>query len=202
MSDAVSREAVEEYLRNNPHFIQEWVLKNVGKSELEEWLNGDQLSSLEEKNQFSVDRMQNQRNSITTNMFRDLVEGKRKLPSTYSTRTKEELLEMSQMELFMELIRDITNELDVNVLCHKILLNVSILTHSDRGSLFLVRGSGDKKTLVSKLFDVTEDSSLQESLHGEGTEIRVPFGVGIAGAVAESRTPINIKNAYEVSTCP
>lgn len=58
----------------------------------------------------------------------------------------------------MELIRDVANELDIDVLCHKILVNVGLLTDADRGSLFLVKGSGDDKYLIAKLFDVTQDT--------------------------------------------
>lgn len=57
----------------------------------------------------------------------------------------------------MELIRDIANELDIDVLCHKILVNVGLLTHADRGSLFLVSGDRQRQ-LVAKLFDVTQDT--------------------------------------------
>jgi cGMP-specific 3',5'-cyclic phosphodiesterase len=65
---------------------------------------------------------------------------------------------MDESELFMELIRDVANELDIDVLCHKILVNVGLLTHADRGSLFLARGPRDARYLVAKLFDVTVDT--------------------------------------------
>lgn len=58
----------------------------------------------------------------------------------------------------MELIRDISNELDINVLCHKILVNVCLLTHADRGSLFLTKGTSKNRYLVAKLFDVNQDT--------------------------------------------
>lgn len=60
----------------------------------------------------------------------------------------------------MELIRDISNELDIDVLCHKILVNVCLLTHADRGSLFLTASGGPNpnRELVAKLFDVTQDT--------------------------------------------
>ena len=59
----------------------------------------------------------------------------------------------------MELIKDIANELDIDVLCHKILVNVQLLTHADRGSLFLVKGnSPQSRYLHAKLFDVTQDT--------------------------------------------
>lgn len=108
-----------------------------------------------------------------------------------------DLEHLEESELFMELIRDIANELDIDVLCHKILKNVSMLTHADRGSLFLTRGMGVEKYLVAKLFDVRHDTSLEEAVKlARAEEIRIPFGVGIAGSVAQTKTYINIKDAY------
>lgn len=99
----------------------------------------------------------------------------------------------------MELIRDVANELDINVLCHKILVNVSLLTHADRGSLFLAKGHMDERYLVAKLLDVTQDSDFEEAMHKARSEdLRIPFGVGIAGYVAQSKQIINIKDAYTV----
>jgi hypothetical protein len=59
----------------------------------------------------------------------------------------------------IELILDISNELDINVLCHKILLNVGYLTQADKCSLFLARGPRDKRYLEAKLFDVDANTS-------------------------------------------
>ena len=75
-----------------------------------------------------------------------------------STLRRKQLDQMGESELFMELIRDVANELDIDVLCHKILVNVGLLTHADRGSLFLARGPRDGRYLVAKLFDVTVDT--------------------------------------------
>lgn len=116
-----------------------------------------------------------------------------------SSRRKSKLRDLDEKELFMELIRDIANELDINMLSHKILVNVSILTNSDRCSLFLVRGSRENKVLVSKLFDVTSESTLDESIRSEEDEICVPLGVGIAGHSAATGETINIRDAYSVS---
>ena len=66
---------------------------------------------------------------------------------------------LTEPELFMELIRDISTELDIDTLCHKILVNVGHLTHADRASLFLAQGPRDRRQLVAKLFDVTVDTS-------------------------------------------
>lgn len=65
---------------------------------------------------------------------------------------------LDEADFFMELIRDVATELDIDVLCHKILINVCLLTFADRGSLFLARGPADKRYLVAKLFDVTVDT--------------------------------------------
>ncbi|XP_014256079.1 cGMP-specific 3',5'-cyclic phosphodiesterase [Cimex lectularius] len=104
---------------------------------------------------------------------------------------------LDEGELFMELIRDVSNELDIDVLCHKILVNVGLLTRADRGSLFLARGAQDSKYLVAKLFDVTVDTELEDAIKkAKAEEIRIPFGVGVAGVVAKKKEVINIKDAY------
>ena len=120
-------------------------------------------------------------------------------PRKKAKLSKSELLKLDERQLFMELIRDIANELDINELSHKILVNVSILTNADRCSLFLVRGSKEHKVLVSRLFDVTSDSTLEDSVRSEEDEILVPFGVGIAGHTARTGETINIPDAYSVS---
>lgn len=75
-----------------------------------------------------------------------------------SISSRRYLENLDEGELFMELIRDIANELDINILCHKILVNVGLLTHADRGSLFLAKGPPNNRHLVAKLFDVTQDT--------------------------------------------
>uniref|UniRef100_A0A1B0CED6 GAF domain-containing protein n=1 Tax=Lutzomyia longipalpis TaxID=7200 RepID=A0A1B0CED6_LUTLO len=115
--------------------------------------------------------------------------------------SRNELKLLDEKELIFELVKDICNELDVRSLCHKILQNVSILLNADRGSLFLVQGrtnacqNGPKKCLVSKLFDVCPRSTLEEMEQQE--EVRVAWGTGIAGHVAESGEPVNIPDAYQ-----
>lgn len=64
--------------------------------------------------------------------------------------------------------------------------------------MFLVRGVGEKRFLVSKLFDVTDSSAIEDTLHTEATQIKVDFGKGIAGTVALTKQPINITDAYQV----
>lgn len=84
-----------------------------------------------------------------------------------------------------------------------------MLLHADRGSLFLVQGEKGGgctplppgqaprgRCLVSKLFDVCSKSTLVEMEKKE--EIRIPWGTGIVGYVAESGEPVNIPDAYKV----
>lgn len=52
------------------------------------------------------------------------------------------------------------------------------------------------RCLVSKLFDVCSRSTLQEMECKE--EIRIPWGTGIVGFVAETGEPVNIPDAYKV----
>ncbi|XP_077284097.1 dual 3',5'-cyclic-AMP and -GMP phosphodiesterase 11-like isoform X3 [Arctopsyche grandis] len=120
-------------------------------------------------------------------------------------RSRHELRQLDEKELIFELVKDICNELDIRSLCHKILQNVSILLNADRGSLFLVQGEKGggctphttprARCLVSKLFDVCPRSTLREMERKE--EIRVPWGTGIVGYVAESGEPVNIPDAYK-----
>ncbi|XP_076275269.1 phosphodiesterase 11 isoform X2 [Rhynchophorus ferrugineus] len=131
-------------------------------------------------------------------------------PSRRHRRSRHELRQLDEKELIFELVKDICNELEVRSLCHKILQNVSMLLHADRGSLFLVqgeRGNGCSphqengsitprgRCLVSKLFDVCSRSTLMEMEKKD--EIRIPWGTGIVGYVAESGEPVNIPDAYQ-----
>lgn len=85
--------------------------------------------------------------------------------SLRTSDTRRSLAQLDEGELFMELIKDIANELDIDVLCHKILVNVELLTHADRGSLFLVRGnSTQSRYLHAKLFDVCQDTGEEMNL--------------------------------------
>lgn len=118
---------------------------------------------------------------------------------TQNVRPRRDLQSLDESELFMELIRDVANELDIDVLCHKILVNVCLLTHADRGSLFLAKGPSDNRYLAAKLFDVTHDTTFEEAISQvRSEELLIPFGVGIAGTVAKSKLLINIKDAYNV----
>ena len=196
--------AAEAFLRDNPEFLNDWLSKHGTAEHLQRVARRLEENDSGSKSELSLPLpsfSQVARNSITSSIFKKYLKGDRNR-KTSVRKDRNSLCQMSEEELFMELIRDIASELDVNVLCHKILQNVSILTNSDRGSLFLVRGSRESRYLVSKLFDVTNISTLEESIHTEENEIKVPFGKGIAGHVAQTKEIININNAYEVRLRP
>ncbi|XP_066931106.1 dual 3',5'-cyclic-AMP and -GMP phosphodiesterase 11-like isoform X3 [Clytia hemisphaerica] len=114
-------------------------------------------------------------------------------------KSKEELKELrlvDEQALLMELATDIANDLEITSLCHKILQNVSILTDGDRCSLFMAQdyGPNGQKVLVSKVYDVNADSSVEEVTDKE--TIMVPWGCGIVGWVAENGKTLNIPDAY------
>ncbi|KAM4611446.1 cGMP-specific 3',5'-cyclic phosphodiesterase [Polymixia lowei] len=95
----------------------------------------------------------------------------------------------------LELVKDVSSHLDVTALCHKIFLHINELITADRYSLFLVgEDSSNRKFLVSRLFDVAEGSTLEES---SNSCIHLEWNKGIVGHVAATGQPLNIKNAYE-----
>ncbi|XP_056156200.1 cGMP-specific 3',5'-cyclic phosphodiesterase [Lampris incognitus] len=100
----------------------------------------------------------------------------------------------------LELVKDVSSHLDVTALCHKIFLHINELIAADRYSLFLVgEDSSNTKFLVSRLFDVAEGSTLEES---SNSCIRLDWNKGIVGHVAATGQALNIKNAYEAATVP
>ena len=107
---------------------------------------------------------------------------------------------LDERELMYELVTDICRGLDVTILCYKILQNVSVLLHAARCSLFLLCGQADTpgRCLISKLFDVSGQSSL-EDCSGVQHEIRLPWGIGVAGYVAKTGESVNVPDAYMVS---
>lgn len=177
------------WLEANPDLVEQWFREHAS-SELKKRI---------QKAVGTVDR----RTSVTSDLFQlwlasSPIRGDNQ--HQQHVRPQRDLEHLEESELFMELIRDVANELDIDVLCHKILRNVSLLTNADRGSLFLARGQADNRYLVAKLFDVRHDTELEEAIRqARNEEFRIPFGVGIAGTVAQKKTLINIRDAYNVS---
>lgn len=106
--------------------------------------------------------------------------------------------EITESELFMDIIKDTSKDLDADSLCHKILVNTVQQTVADRASLFVVQSSKGNQHLTAKLFDVTSESELDDALSkAKEKNITMPWGTGIVGHVALTKELVNIKDAYK-----
>uniref|UniRef100_A0A3Q3VN09 Phosphodiesterase n=1 Tax=Mola mola TaxID=94237 RepID=A0A3Q3VN09_MOLML len=136
----------------------------------------------------------------TAHILSALLESRVNVPQYASSAIeyKYRLKETNEREFFLELVKDISNDLDLTNLSYKILINVCILVDADRCSLFLVEGPAHKRTLVSKFFDVHSGTTVRPSSSTlNSNEVLVPWGKGIIGYVAEHGETVNIPNAYE-----
>ncbi|XP_076858975.1 dual 3',5'-cyclic-AMP and -GMP phosphodiesterase 11A isoform X2 [Brachyhypopomus gauderio] len=134
----------------------------------------------------------------TAHILSALLESRVNIPQYPSTAVdfKYYLKEHNEREFFLELVKDISNDLDLTSLSYKILVFVCIMVDADRCSLFLVEGTANKKTLVSKFFDVHAGTAILPSL-SNSDEVQVPWGKGIIGYVAEHGETVNIPDAYQ-----
>ncbi|XP_061464364.1 dual 3',5'-cyclic-AMP and -GMP phosphodiesterase 11A [Rhineura floridana] len=138
----------------------------------------------------------------TANILSALLESRVNLPQYPPTALdyKRHLKEHNERQFFLELVKDISNDLDLSALSYKILIFVCLMVDADRGSLFLVEGGagGGKKSLVSKVFDVHAGTPLLPCYSAENSnEVQVPWGKGIIGYVAQHGETVNIPDAYQ-----
>ncbi|MBK8395371.1 MAG: GAF domain-containing protein [Leptospiraceae bacterium] len=86
------------------------------------------------------------------------------------------------LNILIESARSIMAEISLDSLLDLIIQNVKSVMNADRATLFLA----DK-----------ENTELRSRVAlGSREEIRIPFGTGIAGFVAQSRETVNIRDAY------
>uniref|UniRef100_A0AAX7UZL1 Phosphodiesterase n=1 Tax=Astatotilapia calliptera TaxID=8154 RepID=A0AAX7UZL1_ASTCA len=169
------------------------------------WTYDEHVSLSEHESQSSMRRRALLRKAsslppTTAHILSALLESRVNVPQYASSAIdyKYRLKETNEREFFLELVKDISNELDLTNLSYKILINVCILVDADRCSLFLVEGPPHKRTLVSKFFDVHSGTTVRPSSSTlNSNEVQVPWGKGIIGYVAEHGETVNISNAYE-----
>jgi HD-GYP domain-containing protein (c-di-GMP phosphodiesterase class II) len=89
----------------------------------------------------------------------------------------------TKLRSLLDVAKALTREREIESLLDLILKESIKTVDADRGSLFIM--DREKKELWTKI------------AHGEKKEIRIPVGVGIAGHVAETGTPLNIADAYQ-----
>lgn len=89
----------------------------------------------------------------SVNMLSLLIQSKVRLPryTSIDEDLKRQLRMCNEKDFFMEIVKDISHDLDLKSLTSKILINISILLNADRCSFFFVEGHKDRKTLVSKV---------------------------------------------------
>lgn len=181
---------VEGYLHSHPVYAKELVQRHMDQKQ--------QILTPMYSNTLNVlNSLKREPSSATIRTMKHV----RSAPSISSRRSAKELRKLNKQEMFMELLRDVVSpDFDINSLSHKILVNVLLLTNADRSSLFLVEGSKENPILVSRLFDVTEQSSLENVLHDESEAIKIPFGIGIVGQAALTGKAIILQDAYQVCT--
>ena len=198
--EQLSEETVTSWLKSNPHFLSQYL-----KGQLQV---GPSTGSSGAHQQAWLDPHSGQGHGLKlskkkSGCLRVLSETHLPVPVTADGATPKksasQLRQMPKDEMLMELVRDIAHDLDINSLSHKILVNVNVITYADRSSLFLVEGDQNNTLLISRLFDVTVNSTVQESVHTKEEAIKIPLGVGIIGHAAKSGKPINIEDAYKVS---
>ena len=98
---------------------------------------------------------------------------------------EEQQKQITQLSLLFEATRLLNSTLDLAELLQLILQIASKEVRADRGSVFLV------DTLNHQLWSIVASGLGQQ-------EIRIPFGVGVAGHVAETGEIINTDDAYKI----
>jgi dual 3',5'-cyclic-AMP and -GMP phosphodiesterase 11 len=134
----------------------------------------------------------------SVNMLSILIQSKVRLPRYPSKDVdhKRDLRHANEREFFLEIVKDISNDLDLKSLTSKMTVNMCCLADCEKASLFLVEGKNSgRPSLVSKVFDPHAGTSILPSTSGD---IRVPWGQGILGHVAQTGQVVNLKDAREV----
>lgn len=207
---------IEGWLDDHPDFVQSYFSRKASRSVIDSWLHHRSHSMRAASGTPPVSGSTTPVRKISASEFEgrgilkplvNVVDGQlsflspaqpvRVRSAHRNRKSRMELQQLDEKELLMELVKDISNDLDLTSLCHKILQNVSLLVNGDRCSLFLVRGPKEgPRSLVSKVFDVNAESKLDDIK--DLAEIRIPWGTGIVGYSAATGETVNIADAYEV----
>ncbi|XP_016361754.1 rod cGMP-specific 3',5'-cyclic phosphodiesterase subunit beta-like [Sinocyclocheilus anshuiensis] len=101
--------------------------------------------------------------------------------------------------IFYDLITDMQENVNMEKVIFKILKRVSALIHADRCSLFMYRQQNGIAELATRLFNVNENSELDDCVVPPDSEIVFPLDIGIVGHVAQTKKPINVKDVTQDS---
>jgi len=184
--------------------------------------NNNNGSKLSRRNNFFSMRKHhslNSTNSISNlNLLKYLIETKIKLPTHlnqhfYSNKMKLTTEKINDTEFLLELIKDISYELDLNTINEKIIANIKFLLNADKVSLFFVchtrkclasfkfdpfAGSIDTNTNNNNNNSNSSNKTNEQDLTTQFFEMEIPFGQTILGQVAQTGNLINIKQFKQV----
>lgn len=148
--------------------------------------------------------------SNSLNALKFLIKSKIKIPHTFNLITVPEKMRLKansdksqEFNVLLELIKDISNELDLKRLSEKIISNVKVLLNADKASLFFA--CRHRKKLASFKYDPHTGNrnstiySAKNSSLSSDFELEIPFDETILGNVALTGIPINIANIAKVS---
>ncbi|KAG1678140.1 Dual 3',5'-cyclic-AMP and -GMP phosphodiesterase 11A [Nymphon striatum] len=110
--------------------------------------------------------------------------------------SKSKLRQIDEKDFFLEIVKDIANDLDLRSMTQKITENLSLLLNADGASLFIVEGTHGNKTLSSKIFDIHTGTNILPTNRSDNC-VQVPWGTGFIGHVAKTGDTVNVINACE-----
>ncbi|XP_075705971.1 rod cGMP-specific 3',5'-cyclic phosphodiesterase subunit beta [Rhinoderma darwinii] len=114
--------------------------------------------------------------------------------------TFRELAQVEESEILFELIKDMQESINMEKVVFKTLRRISCLIHADRCSLFMYRQRNGTAELATRLFNVQQDSILEDCLVPPDSEIVFPLDIGVVGHVAHTKKTINIKSVSETAS--
>jgi hypothetical protein len=151
-------------------------------------------------------------NNNSLNALKVLIKSKIKLPHTFnlngSVVAADKMRQLkynddkSRQGVLLELIKDISNEMDLKRLTEKIITNVRLLLNADKASLFFA--CQNKGKLAAFKFDPhtgNKSSTIYSARNASAVndfELEIPFDNSILATVAQTGRTINIPNVQKV----
>ncbi|KAI7796149.1 hypothetical protein IRJ41_017933, partial [Triplophysa rosa] len=113
--------------------------------------------------------------------------------------TYKDVSSVEEGAIFYDLITDMQENVNMEKVMFKILKRTSALIHADRCSLFMYRQRNGIAELATRLFNVNENSELDDCVVAPDSEIVFPLDIGIVGHVAQTKKTINVKDVTQNS---
>lgn len=129
-----------------------------------------------------------------------LIQSKVRLPRYASKNDdfKRELRRENARDFFLEIVRDVSIDLDLDSLTNRVLVNIAILVRAERSAICFVEGPKGNQCLVTRFFIGSADDRFT-TVRAEVTNVAGDtWGSGIIGYVAETGSSVNLKDARQV----